>query len=77
MKKEILFFAPTKIMLERVRNLIKTHNIERVQAEFGDVNVAINTTEQYITKDTKVIISRGGTYTFFQKNIIYQLSKLK
>ena len=75
--KEILFFAPTQIMLERVRNLIKTYNLDNVQAEFGDVNIAINDTSKYISEETKVIISRGGTYNFFKRTYSIPVVEIK
>lgn len=64
---EILIFAPTDGILKKAQMIIDRNNYDNVKVVYGNIFNKIEDTEKYITKETKVIISRGGTYNYFKR----------
>lgn len=64
---EIVIFAPTEGILKKAKNIIAKNKYDNVKAVYGNIHDDIISTEKYITKDTKVIISRGGSYNYYKE----------
>jgi len=64
---EIVIFAPTEGMLKKAKKIIAKNKYDNVKAVYGNIHDDIARTDKYVTKDTKVIISRGGSYSYYKE----------
>lgn len=64
---EVVIFAPTEGILKKAKNIIAKNKYDNVKAVYGNIHDDISSTDKYVTKDTRVIISRGGSYNYYKE----------
>jgi len=68
-KMDIVFIAPFKNLYDIAKNLIKVHNFKDIEVVMGDLQQGLDLAKCTVENGTRVLISRGGTYSLIQENV--------
>lgn len=76
-KKTIAFFAPTKQIYQQALALVEEHSMSHVLVSYADTNIPESIQNISLPSTLKVVISRGGTATYFRKHYPYLVLEMK